>query len=207
MTFQELKTLAWTRIPRFEGTDELYASEDRAQSAIKQAADELERFLMRPDAEGLVSRDEVMALELVTMLAVFGRPGALAAQIVVDRYGAQESLAAPSETSRSVDQNRPQQKAAGIVHLCRLAGGLAEAECEKAGLPFLTPVSGALGSGLDVALTLMEPSVGPFRGLDRQAALECITHFRSEAGRGQWGDPRVAIWYEAWAKAIEAHFT
>lgn len=207
MTFQQLKALAWTRILRFEDTDALYAAENNAKSAVTQAASELEGFLVLSDAGRLASREEVMALELVTILESFGSSGTLAAQIIVDRYGGQESVAVPSSTRQSIDQSRSQEESVSIVHLCRVAGRLAEAECDKAGLPFLTPVQGALGSGLDVALTLMEPSVGAFRGLGRQAALECITHFRTEAGRSQWGDPRIAIWYAAWANAIEAHFT
>ena len=93
-----------------------------------------------------------------------------------------------------------------IVHLSKLAGKLAQAECEKAGLPFMTPVQIALGSGLDVALTLMELSAGVFQGLNRQSAVESIAYFRAEANRSRSVDPQIAIWYEAWANAIETHF-
>jgi hypothetical protein len=93
-----------------------------------------------------------------------------------------------------------------IVHLSKLAGKLAKVECEKAGLPFITPVQVALGSGLDVALTLMEQSAGVFQGLDRQSAAESVTYFRAEANRSRSVDPQIAIWYEAWANAIETYF-
>ena len=89
-TFQDLKTIAWARIPRHEGTAALYASEDHAMETIKQAASKLQMVLTSADAEGLISRDDALALELVTILENFGRSGALAARIIVDRYGMKE---------------------------------------------------------------------------------------------------------------------
>ena len=58
----------------------------------------------------------------------------------------------------------------------------------------------------DVALTLMELSAGNFQGLNRQSAAESIAYFRAEANRSRSVDPQIAIWYEAWANAIETHF-
>ena len=42
-----------------------------------------------------------------------------------------------------------------------------------------------VGSGLDVALTVMELSAGVCHGLDRQSAAESITCFRAEADRSR----------------------
>lgn len=94
-----------------------------------------------------------------------------------------------------------------IVALCRAAGKLAEAESERAGVPFVTPVQVALGSGLDVALTLMERSAGLFQGLSPESASECVAYFRAEADRSDAVDVQIAIWYRAWATAVESQFT
>ena len=90
-----------------------------------------------------------------------------------------------------------------IVDLSTLAGRLAEAECEKAGIPFKTDVQIGLASGLDVALTLMEESAGFFRGLGGQSVERASAYFRAEAERSRSIDPHIAIWYESWAKAVE----
>ena len=86
-TFQQLKQLAWARIPRDQDTAALYASEEQARECIGQAANELQRVFTSPDSERLVSSDDALALELVTILEHYGRSGAIAARIIVDRYG------------------------------------------------------------------------------------------------------------------------
>jgi hypothetical protein len=93
-----------------------------------------------------------------------------------------------------------------IVYLSKMAGELARAMSKDAELPFVTPVQFALGSGLDVALTLMEESVGTFRGLTQPSATGIVSYFRAEAARSRSVDPQIAIWYEAWASTIETHF-
>lgn len=89
-TLQELKTLAWTRVPRHEGTAALYASEEHARESIGRAANELQRVFTSPDSERRISSDDALALELVTIVEHYGRSGALAARIIVDRYGMKE---------------------------------------------------------------------------------------------------------------------
>ena len=112
----------------------------------------------------------------------------------------------PDRESHVGREEMSEDKPVTIVDLSKLAGRLAEAECQKAGVPFITPVQVALGSGLDVALTLMEMSVGVFQGLNHQCATESIAYFRAEANRSRSIDPQIAIWYDAWARAIETHF-
>ena len=93
-----------------------------------------------------------------------------------------------------------------VVDLSREAGDLARAESARAGVPFMTPVQVALGSGLDVALTLWGVSGGSFSGLDSESARRCVDYFRDEAERSERIDLQVAIWYRAWATAISRHF-
>jgi hypothetical protein len=89
-TFQQLKQLAWAMIPRNEGTAALYASEDLVMESIATATDELHAVFTSPAAERLISRDEALALELVTILERCRPSGAIAARIMVDRYGMTE---------------------------------------------------------------------------------------------------------------------
>jgi hypothetical protein len=93
-----------------------------------------------------------------------------------------------------------------IVILCNEAGQIAGLECERVGIPFTTPAQIALGSGLDVALTLMELSAGVFQGLSKKSARESVAYFRDEATRSEAVDIQIAIWYRSWAMAIERHF-
>ena len=88
-TFQDLRILAWAKIRRHEGTAALYALEGHAKEAIDEAAGELQR-LFASEAEHPITRDDAFALELVTILEYYGRSGALAARIMVDRYGMKE---------------------------------------------------------------------------------------------------------------------
>lgn len=93
-----------------------------------------------------------------------------------------------------------------VVDLSREAGSVARAESERAGTPFMTPLQIALGSGLDVALTLWGVSGGAFHGLDAESARKCVAYFRDEAERSTAVDVQIAIWYRAWASVIEARF-
>jgi hypothetical protein len=87
LTFQELKQLAWARIPRSEDTAPLYSSEERAREAISEAANELHKVFTSPEGKPQISRDEALVMELVTVLDLFRPEGATAARIIVDRYG------------------------------------------------------------------------------------------------------------------------
>ena len=58
-----------------------------------------------------------------------------------------------------------------------------------------------LTSGLDVALTLMEESVGKFNGLSVEQASNIVNYFRKEAERNSTDE--IAIWYLSWADAVE----
>ena len=90
-----------------------------------------------------------------------------------------------------------------IVELSTLTGMIANGECTKAGLPYMTPLMIGAANGLDVGLTLWEASGGLFEGFSRQSAERASTYFRAEAERSRSIDRRIAIWYESWAKAIE----
>jgi len=90
MTFQDLKVLAWAKVPRSDSTAALYALEEQASEAIAQAAREIGTLATTRHGEALLSHEEAIALELVAALGHFGRSGSLAARIVVDRYGIEQ---------------------------------------------------------------------------------------------------------------------
>ena len=86
LTFQELKELAWVRIPRDENAAALYASENLVIESIERATEELHTVFTSPLAERLISREE--ALRNLSRSLERCRPsGAIAARIMVDRYG------------------------------------------------------------------------------------------------------------------------
>src|SRR4051812_44564931 len=87
LTFQQLKTLAWTMVPRADDTAALYASEAHAQETIKQAAMELSKVFTSPEGEQQITDDDTLALELVTILECYRPCSLAAARIMVDRYG------------------------------------------------------------------------------------------------------------------------
>jgi len=87
LTFQELKQLAWVRVPRHEGTAALYASEDLVIESLERATAELHAVFTSPIAERLISREDALTLELVTILERCRPSGAIAARIMVDRFG------------------------------------------------------------------------------------------------------------------------
>lgn len=117
------------------------------------------------------------------------------------------SIQQPSVASGTLLPIRSKSNEVTVVRLSQEAGLVARLECERVGVPFVTPVQNALGSGLDVALTLMECSAGLFQGLETEAAQKCVAYFREEAARSEAVDVQIAIWYRAWATIIEAHFS
>ncbi len=92
MTFQELAALAYARIYRTPETAALYGAEDELYSAVNGAADELEKCFAGAGMSQLTSREELLAITLVTILEHFGRSGHLAAQVNVKRYGSADSV-------------------------------------------------------------------------------------------------------------------
>ena len=65
LTFEQLRRLAWIRIPRGEA---LYASEDLVMESIDRATDELHPIFTSMFPERLISREDALVLELVTVL-------------------------------------------------------------------------------------------------------------------------------------------
>ncbi|MBK9214644.1 MAG: hypothetical protein IPM59_03455 [Chloracidobacterium sp.] len=96
------------------------------------------------------------------------------------------------------------KKQMDVIELSNSVGEIARAECEKARIPFVTPLQVGLGSGFDVALTLMEQSVGLYKGLSQEKKRRVVEYFRAEAERSKAVDPYIVIWYLAWASVIEA---
>src|SRR5688572_26914660 len=92
-----------------------------------------------------------------------------------------------------------------ITVLSGLVGQIVRLECAKAGVPYETPVQFALASGLDTTLTIMEESVGVYRGLDASVVEKIVAYFRAEAKRSRSVDQQIAFWYDAWATVLQAH--
>ena len=74
------------------------------------------------------------------------------------------------------------------------------------GIPHRTPVLVGLASGQDVALSILEASLGPFESLS-PGAVELLTgYFLRESVITKRESIEVAIWYKSYAEAIEQLF-
>ena len=93
-----------------------------------------------------------------------------------------------------------------VMSVVRLADRIRRAEYQSAGIPESTPTLVGLAGGQDVALTLVEQSVGPFEGLVPDEAARIVEYFRSEAARERERNQEVSIWYSAYADAVEQLF-
>ena len=93
-----------------------------------------------------------------------------------------------------------------IISIVNLARSIMVSQCKRLGIPFRGEGLVALTSGFDVALTLMEQSVTTFRGLSEESARTIIAYFEEEASKAEPVSLEIALWYSAWAKAIETLF-
>jgi len=93
-----------------------------------------------------------------------------------------------------------------IMEVVNLSRSIIETHYTKPGIPQSGPVLIGLGSGLDVALTIMEESVGTFSGLPPEAAERIVICFNNESSKYKPLDLEIAVWYAAWAEAIEKLF-
>jgi hypothetical protein len=90
--------------------------------------------------------------------------------------------------------------------LVNLANSIRQTRSGIAGIPPRSETLFALASGFDVALTIMETSVGLFTGLTPPAAAKVVRYLREEARRCEQISREVAVWYESYAEAIEQLF-
>ena len=93
-----------------------------------------------------------------------------------------------------------------IMSVVKLADRIRRAQCESAGIPELTPTLIGLAAGLDVALTLMESSVGSFKSLSLDEGVRIVKYFRSAATTESERNQEVSFWYSAYADAVEQLF-
>ena len=93
-----------------------------------------------------------------------------------------------------------------IMSVVKLADQIRRTQYESAGITELTPTLVGLAGGLDVALTLMEQSVGSFESLTHEEAVRIVKYFRSEAATESERNQEVSIWYSAYADAVEQLF-
>ena len=93
-----------------------------------------------------------------------------------------------------------------IMDVVNLARAIRDRHCERLGIPLRGEGLLSLTSGLDVALTLMEESVGTFKGLSDESAKNIITYFEGEASKTEPVNLEIALWYSAWAEAIKELF-
>lgn len=98
------------------------------------------------------------------------------------------------------------KKSIPIMQVVNLTRSIAAEKCKEAGIPYHTLTLVALSSGLDVGLTIMEDSVGGFKGLSTQDANNIYNYFKEEAMRSENVDAEIAIWYLSWAEAIKRLF-
>ena len=85
MDLETLFSISQMKIYRSEQTERLYQLEERAMKAIRDASSELASVY----SEGELTEEDVLALELHSLLETFGGAGASAARIIVKRYGAE----------------------------------------------------------------------------------------------------------------------
>ena len=93
-----------------------------------------------------------------------------------------------------------------IMDVVNLARAIRDRRCERLGIPLRGEGLLSLTSGLDVALTLMEESVGTFKGLSDESAKNIITYFEDESSKAEPVNLEIALWYSAWAEAIKELF-
>jgi hypothetical protein len=93
-----------------------------------------------------------------------------------------------------------------IMDVVNLASSIRDSHCSRLGIPFRGEELQSLTSGLDVALTLMEESVGTFKGLSDKSARNIIAYFEDESSKTEPVSLEIALWYSAWAEAIETLF-
>ena len=93
-----------------------------------------------------------------------------------------------------------------IMDVVNLASSIRDSHSSRLGLPFREEGLLSLTSGLDVALTVMEESVGTFHGLSEESARKIIAYFEDESSKAEPVSLEIALWYSAWAKAIETLF-
>ena len=93
-----------------------------------------------------------------------------------------------------------------IMDIVNTASSIRDSHCDRLGIPLRGRGLIALTSGLDVALTVMEESVGTFAGLSPEAAKRIVFYFKKESSKSEPLDLEIALWYSAWAEAIETLF-
>jgi hypothetical protein len=93
-----------------------------------------------------------------------------------------------------------------IMDVVKLANRIRQHLYRKDGLPDQTPILDGLASGLDTGLTLLELSVGDYRGLAPDAARGIVDYFLQEVDKHSLSNPQVAMWYVAFAEAVERLF-
>jgi len=93
-----------------------------------------------------------------------------------------------------------------IMDVVNLARSIMYSHCRRLEIPFRGEGLVSLTSGLDVALTLMEESVGTFRGLSEESARTIINYFEDESSKAEPVILEISLWYSAWAEAIEKLF-
>lgn len=93
-----------------------------------------------------------------------------------------------------------------VMDVITLANSIRQTLYRQQCLPEPTPVLAGLASGLDTALTLLEASIGSFAGLSPAAARDTVAYFQQEAKQSSASNPEIAIWYVAYAAAIERIF-
>jgi hypothetical protein len=76
----------------------------------------------------------------------------------------------------------------------------------ESGLREQSAILEGLAGGLDSTLTIMEVSIGPFKGMSKEAASEIIDYFLQESYSHKNSNLEVSIWYLSWAKTLETLF-
>lgn len=93
-----------------------------------------------------------------------------------------------------------------IMDVVNLARSIRDKHSKRLGLPFRGVELVSLTSGLDVALTMMEESVGTFQGLSEESARKIIAYFEDESSKSKPKSLKFALWYSTWAEAIKKLF-
>jgi len=92
-----------------------------------------------------------------------------------------------------------------IIDVLEAQSSLSQKIYSENKIPFPTIILDALASGLDVIITILEQSLGPFEGLGRESAMKIHDYFKNEAVRYKSINREISIWYDSWA-AIIKHF-
>jgi len=93
-----------------------------------------------------------------------------------------------------------------IIDVVKVARSISYQHYTQEGISDGSPTLHGLTSGLDVALTIIEESVGTFKGLSKDTAEKMSAYFRQEAERYGKIEKEIAIWYLSFAEAIEHMF-